>query len=39
MKWKKSLAGLSSYKPGKREEEVMAELGFTKITTLSSHEN
>ncbi|MEG7763303.1 hypothetical protein, partial [Listeria monocytogenes] len=22
MKWKKSLAGLSSYKPGKREEEV-----------------
>lgn len=39
MKWKKSLAGLSSYKPGKREEEVMAELGLTKITKLSSNEN
>ncbi|EGB9980634.1 histidinol-phosphate transaminase [Listeria monocytogenes] len=39
MKWKKSLTGLSSYKPGKREEEVMAELGLTKITKLSSNEN
>ncbi|WP_270996826.1 histidinol-phosphate transaminase [Listeria seeligeri] len=39
MKWKKSLAGLSSYKPGKREEEVMAELGLTHITKLSSNEN
>ncbi len=39
MKWKKSLAGLGSYKPGKREEEVMAELGLTSITKLSSNEN
>ncbi|MBM5720362.1 histidinol-phosphate transaminase [Listeria ivanovii] len=39
MKWKKSLAGLSSYKPGKREEEVMEELGLTSITKLSSNEN
>jgi histidinol-phosphate aminotransferase len=39
MKWKTSLAGLHSYKPGKREEAVMEELGLTKITKLSSNEN
>ncbi|WP_239254540.1 histidinol-phosphate transaminase [Listeria ilorinensis] len=39
MKWKESLTGLASYKPGKREEEVMAELGLTSITKLSSNEN
>lgn len=39
MKWKKSLNGLASYKPGKREEQVMAELGLTKIVKLSSNEN
>ncbi|WP_163654170.1 histidinol-phosphate transaminase [Listeria sp. PSOL-1] len=39
MKWKKTLTGLHSYKPGKREEQVMAELGLTKITKLSSNEN
>ncbi|AQY50786.1 histidinol-phosphate aminotransferase [Listeria weihenstephanensis FSL R9-0317] len=39
MKWKKELVGLHSYKPGKREEQVMAELGLTEITKLSSNEN
>lgn len=39
MKWKKSLNGLASYKPGKREEEVMMELGLESIVKLSSNEN
>ncbi|EUJ52368.1 histidinol-phosphate transaminase [Paenilisteria rocourtiae] len=39
MKWKTTLNGLHSYKPGKREEQVMAELGLTEITKLSSNEN
>ncbi|MBC6314924.1 histidinol-phosphate transaminase [Listeria grandensis] len=39
MKWKSTLTGLHSYKPGKREEQVMAELGLTEITKLSSNEN
>ncbi|MBC1372994.1 histidinol-phosphate transaminase [Listeria booriae] len=39
MKWKKTLTGLHSYKPGKREEQVMEELGLTEITKLSSNEN
>ncbi|WP_088809643.1 MULTISPECIES: histidinol-phosphate transaminase [Listeria] len=39
MKWKTSLEGLHSYKPGKREDAVMKELGLTKITKLSSNEN
>lgn len=39
MKWKTTLNGLHSYKPGKREEQVMTELGLTEITKLSSNEN
>lgn len=39
MKWNETLAGLGSYKPGKREEQVKAELGLERIVKLSSNEN
>lgn len=39
MKWNETLAGLGSYQPGKREEQVKAELGLERIVKLSSNEN
>lgn len=39
MNWKKALLDMKPYKPGRSIEEVVRELGITKIVKLASNEN